>query len=273
MTDALATSWEDRFGKVAKEQFGRERDWLLKKVRGAQRLGKANAPAIDWQTVQGEWQDYLAQAGNDWRQAYIPLIRGVVTDEAAALTTSLGIAFDVDPVLATAAFDDYTIKTVLPIMKTTNEDVVAMLQQGTKEGWSIPKMVKGTGAIFQEYVQQGSLTDADRILLDTLPRYRLEMIARTETLRAANFGSFQLYGQAGITYKEWLATFDNRVRPDHETAGIRYVQGGNPGPIPMKEPFQVGGVRMMYPHDPSAPAEQVINCRCAIAPWKPEWGG
>lgn len=32
----------------------------------------------------------------------------------------------------------------------------------------------------------------------------------------------------------------------------------------MDEPFDVGGVQMNAPHDDSAPAEEVVNCRCVV---------
>lgn len=38
------------------------------------------------------------------------------------------------------------------------------------------------------------------------------------------------------------------------------------------EPFNVGGVKMMYPRDPAAPLDEVINCGCDHAAWKEEWG-
>jgi hypothetical protein len=34
----------------------------------------------------------------------------------------------------------------------------------------------------------------------------------------------------------------------------------------MTEPFDVAGTPMMFPGDPSAPAREVINCRCVLLP-------
>lgn len=41
--------------------------------------------------------------------------------------------------------------------------------------------------------------------------------------------------------------------------------------IPVDEPFDVGGVTMMYPRDPAAPIGEVINCGCSHAPWHERW--
>ena len=58
--------------------------------------------------------------------------------------------------------------------------------------------------------------------------------------------------------KYWIATNDSRTRDSHaEMLGSK--------PIPMYEKFTVGDSEMMYPGDPTAPAEEVCNCRCALA--------
>jgi hypothetical protein len=53
--------------------------------------------------------------------------------------------------------------------------------------------------------------------------------------------------------KRWLSQGDGRVRPDHVDADAQ-------GWIGMTEPFSNG---LQYPHEAGAPADQVINCRCA----------
>ncbi len=54
--------------------------------------------------------------------------------------------------------------------------------------------------------------------------------------------------------RKWMTVDDERVRASHRRADGQ-VRAGN-------IPFTVGGVKMMYPGDPTAPLEQVINCRC-----------
>lgn len=92
---------------------------------------------------------------------------------------------------------------------------------------------------------------------------RAEAIARTETLGAYNGGDWDGYkalAEFGPTHKMWLATADARTRPSHVEVNGTVVE--------MDEPFQVGGVSMMRPHDPGAPAAEVVNCRCTtLAYW------
>lgn len=92
---------------------------------------------------------------------------------------------------------------------------------------------------------------------------RARTVARTEVVGAYNGGlhdAFSMIVEEGpdIEYvHRWLATEDQRTRPDHREADGQ-VQ-------PWGEPFRLGpagAVLMMHPHAPGAPADQVINCRC-----------
>jgi hypothetical protein len=92
---------------------------------------------------------------------------------------------------------------------------------------------------------------------------RAEFAVRTtvnQTFSVANHARVEQAAQAGLKPKHWwLTAEDNRVREDHVEAGQRYSRDR---PIPVDQPFIVGGVPMRYPLDPRAPAEQVVNCRC-----------
>ena len=55
---------------------------------------------------------------------------------------------------------------------------------------------------------------------------------------------------------EWISTNDGRVRDSHKNA--------NGQTRPMGQPFNVGGESMKYPSDPTASAENTINCRCVL---------
>lgn len=91
---------------------------------------------------------------------------------------------------------------------------------------------------------------------------RAETIARTEMQRAFNLATHsQQLEQAdripGLL-KTWSATADTRTRQSHLRAHAQYRNS----PIPVKEPFIVGGAKLMYPGDPNGPPQETINCRC-----------
>ena len=94
-----------------------------------------------------------------------------------------------------------------------------------------------------------------------LGEVREERIARTEAGRAWNTATLAaaraVTGPAAPIVKQWITRRDDRVRHDHKDANgqIRLLD----------EQFTVGEARMDAPHDPTAPADQVINCRCILA--------
>lgn len=284
--DRIATSWEPAYAKAAVAQFRRDHKELLKRMRAVPRLGgvaemlgggvcpqvKAEVKQqIDWQTIERTWQDYFEEAGEEaWRETFVPLVSGTIQDQGEALAVTFGMQFSVENVIATQSFADYMIEFAQPVNRTTNDDVTSMLAQASSEGWSIPDMENALDILFDKYINGGGLTAEELVwFTDRKPRWRRELIARTESLRAANFGSHETCKSWNVELKEWLATSDARTRSSHLSAWAKYSEGGSPGPIPIDEPFRVDGAELMYPGDSSlgAPAETVCNCRCTSIPF------
>jgi Phage Mu protein F like protein len=95
--------------------------------------------------------------------------------------------------------------------------------------------------------------------------YRAETIARTEGLRAASEGLQEGFTQAVANgdlahtdiIRTWVTRHDGRSRQSHLD-----MHGQKRG---LTEPFRSGlGNFLMQPRDPSAPAEDSINCRCRL---------
>lgn len=98
---------------------------------------------------------------------------------------------------------------------------------------------------------------------------RARTVARTEVVGAYNGGLHDAFSAivdadpATPWVKRWLATEDARTRPDHVEADGQVV--------PFAQPFIVGGFQMMHPHDPDAPAKEVVNC--VIGSTQVDWPG
>lgn len=95
--------------------------------------------------------------------------------------------------------------------------------------------------------------------------HRAEVIARTEALRSVHQGTQAMFQQAlaegdvepGQLVREWNTAKDERVRDSHADMHGQ-VRG-------IDEPFTSGrGNSLMWPGDPSAPAEDTVQCRCAV---------
>ena len=100
--------------------------------------------------------------------------------------------------------------------------------------------------------------------------YRAELIARTETGRAANIGSMVGATATGlVTIKEWIAARDNRTRREPRDHTDHLIMDGTK--LPMEKQFQVpnnqvglGYELMDHPCDSKASAANVCNCRCTL---------
>ena len=139
--------------------------------------------------------------------------------------------------------------------------------------------VQGTAKKELEKTLKKLMTDVDfqsrgaaekgRILrqrFNKLGRYQAERIVRTEATNAANLGVMQsatdVYGKNSLQ-KKWITSMDGRERSAHAMANGQIVD--------FNDKFKVGGELLDRAGDPTASAVNVVNCRCAIAPFpKPE---
>ncbi len=97
-------------------------------------------------------------------------------------------------------------------------------------------------------------------------KYRSEVIGRTESLRATNGGQRDMLRAAvdegdlrqDQLKREWNTAIDERVRDSHSPMSGQEVTG-------TEIPFISGlGNELLYPGDPGAPAEDTVQCRCAV---------
>jgi len=96
--------------------------------------------------------------------------------------------------------------------------------------------------------------------------YRAEVIGRTEGLRAAHTGMMATWQQiiddgriqATDLYRTWLVTLPRGKNPRDFHTDMHGQE------VPWGQPFVSGlGNQLEYPGDPSAPAEETVQCRCA----------
>ncbi len=96
-------------------------------------------------------------------------------------------------------------------------------------------------------------------------KYRSEVIARTEALRAVHVGQDEAMHQAvddGLIDREsmertWITSRDGRERESHAL-----LNGQKRG---LDETFPGLAGELRYPGDPNAPAAETIQCRCGLA--------
>ena len=130
---------------------------------------------------------------------------------------------------------------ITSISENTRARIVSLVDQGYRDGLGVAEIARGI---------------RDRI--PGMSQMRGALIARTEAHGAANFGADVAARETGLNLrKEWVSAEDERTRETHAAADGQIVG--------MDDAFDVGGVSMMFPGDPSAPVEEVANCRCSVA--------
>lgn len=124
-------------------------------------------------------------------------------------------------------------------VKVLNKQIAAEISRGISSGMMYGKIARNVANVSQ------------------IPRNNAMRIARTESHRiqckAAMDVCYKAKDKGAEVLKEWNAALDARTRESH----IR-VDGERQE---LDKKFSNG---LMYPGDPSARAEEVINCRCAL---------
>ncbi|MBL1107361.1 phage portal protein [Streptomyces sp. 5-8] len=173
-----------------------------------------------------------------WRRRTGALLRPFIERAWKRGGTSITGTFDLDePDVARALAD--RIEELAGQVTATTEQVLRsqILAHGVAEGESVPEL--------RARIQQ---------VFTNLSDYRATMIARTETVGGYNASAWLAALDAGATRKTWLATADQRTRETHRQENGRAV--------PMNKRFTL--TKSRWPADPTAPAAQSIQCRCAL---------
>lgn len=151
----------------------------------------------------------------------------------------------------------------------------AFAKEGNRVAATRVVTVSGTAKKELEKTLKKLMTDVDfqsvgadekaRILrrrFNKLGKYQAERIVRTEATNAANLGVMQsatdVYGKNGLQ-KKWITSIDGRERLAHAAANGQVVD--------FNDKFRVGGEMLDRAGDPAGSAANVVNCRCAIAPF------
>lgn len=118
----------------------------------------------------------------------------------------------------------------------------------------------------------GQAITAVRRILGEESRARAATIVRTELSRAYAVASFERLQQAAKRVpglqKQWRKSGKAHPRPHHDVIDGQVRDVALPFTV---KPFGRAAVELMYPHDPKAPAGEVINCGCLMIPFKANW--
>ena len=115
-----------------------------------------------------------------------------------------------------------------------------------------------------------SIKDIQATLGDDATR-RATTIVRTELGRAFALANQQRQEQAQVKVpglqKQWRRSGKLHSRWNHDAVDGQIVDVGKPFVLPTDS----GPVKLMHPHDPSAPIGEIINCGCIALPYMASW--
>ncbi|MEU6229974.1 phage portal protein [Streptomyces sp. NPDC047042] len=173
-----------------------------------------------------------------WRRKTAESLRPFVERAWKRGGASITGSFDLDEPDVSGALDD-RIEELAGQVTATTEQVLRsqILAHGIAQGESVPELRARIQRVFT------NLSD-----------YRATLIARTESVGGYSAASFLAALDAGATKKTWLATGDQRTRETHRQENGKAVA--------MNKRFTL--TKSRWPADPTAPAAQSIQCRCAL---------
>jgi len=145
---------------------------------------------------------------------------------------SVGISFEIPPDIHALDFlEGYQFDLIKGVSEDLKKEIKRVIRDGIINGKSMREVVKELKHVF----------DARK--------WRLNTIARTEVIRASNYGRYEAWKKSGVVVgKEWVTAFDDRTCP--ECASMDGDQA------PLEKPFRNGV--LMPPAHP--------NCRCTAVP-------
>jgi HK97 family phage portal protein len=172
-----------------------------------------------------------------------PGIRETILAFGQLLFSELGItdiSFNVEDPAVLEYLKHKAAENIRHIDAYTKELIRQELLSGVASGEGIPGLAARIGDVFED--SRGA---------------RANMIARTETVRAANFGLMQGMKQTNVKMKEWLSSRDLRVRESHKLLDKTRVRVN----AMFRSP--VTGAQGLFPGEMGR-ADEDINCRCRV---------
>lgn len=241
--------------KIADRYQPRVKDWARKEfahqgrdvMRAVNRRYKALTPdqvAAITSELDGLQAEWAVRSSQD----VTPILAGIVSDSGdEAATAELGVKFDLSNQDVIDFIKSYAFKFAQQISATSAKDVRDIMTEAEQQGWSLKEL---GDALFEKF--------------DDWDSTRADLVARTETIRAANAGAIASYKQAGVTKKVWLA--DDDACP--YCAGLDgTVVGIDDNFLDQDETYQPDGAEkpMTVDYDDVNGPPAHPNCRCAVS--------
>lgn len=193
LINRTARAWETRFQEQAVELLQGEKGALLERL---ERRKGVKAAQIDWTALNVDIEQVLRGREGNWREGFIPLFEGLISDQGDVITASFGIDFSLQNPAVQTFIRDYSFQFAEKVSSTAIDKIRGLTLTAQTEGWGILEFIDAVTGTYDEWALG-----------------RAEMIARSETIRSSNAGARDSYQAAGVTKIEWFTAEDERVCP------------------------------------------------------------
>lgn len=242
--------WTRRYRNAVERKvkgfFSQQESEIIRNIEAGKSV---NIKAVaDWLDV-GRWILTFEEYG----QLFLPKVVGD-KGELEMGKLLIGVTFDVENPRVSAFISRRKFRFAKDISNTTQKQLQEVFRVALNEGEGIYEMTKRVQALFE-----------------SKKKYEAERIARSEVIRASNFGAEQAYLQSGVvSEKEWIVSRDERLCPFCQpmngrrvVVGMAYFQRGDVihG---TDEEGNIVSANLDYEdifHPPLHP-----NCRCTLSP-------
>jgi HK97 family phage portal protein len=232
-----AEPWEQRVGDTVVGLMRRQKQAILanlrqQEIRSEQRL--AIKDLLETIFALPRWI-------REFRTTIRPVLAEIVRDAGEANLNDLGLtaSFNLSDPNVVRALERQAQRFAVSVNSTTWDDLRAALSEGIEAGEGIDDLARRVERVMGNRIRSSG-----------------EVVARTEVSAASTIGSIESARQSGVVaQKEWLATFDARVRDTHAAAHGQRVG--------LDENFRVGDAMGPGPGMMSKASES-IQCRCSL---------
>ena len=185
-----AEKWQEKIRKAAAKEFGAQGEDVLAVLEGRKAAGDDQLQAAI-RLIAAK----LADLKLEWRgrsfSSLAPLLGAVLNQAAKMAADEIGIEFELGSAAQQAFVRDYGFKFAAKISESSVEDVRAIIARGQAGELDYPGMLDALKEKFTSWSVD-----------------RADLVARSETIRASNYGAKEAWRQSGIEKTQWLAADD-----------------------------------------------------------------
>jgi len=190
-------------GKAVNQKSLRKLQWQIRDIIGG--VKKEHSLILTTATKES-YKAGIHHGIADLARAKMPFYRDLTVDGIKQCGSNIFTLIDKD---ALDFMVNYNVQLAGDVSRELLGGINKAVQLGIVSGKSVPDIAKDIGRVVKD---PEAFRKAGKTTFKTA-QYRMQLIARTETIRAHNQGHLKFYHTVGVQKVEWFATGDERMCP------------------------------------------------------------